>query len=445
MVKAIREKYPQLKIIATTPVTSSKPDLVDDHIYASAQTMMREWNRYDPGSGHPEGRKRDGIKVFMGEWATQGGSPTPNLMSALADAVFVMGLERNSDDVVMQCYAPLFANVNPEDQAKGHPRGWQWNTNLIGYDALGAFGSPSYHVLAVFGQNKGDVVVPATLDVPQVVPPVDPHPHGLTGVGTYETRVEYTSLVVTGPDGHKLSSDNLITETGNWQFPHGRWSAEDGVIRPLGTNPQSWALAGDPSWTNYTVTLRARKTGGNEGFLVLWHSADGDNYRWWNLGGWGNTVSRCEVSEGGGREPYGPSTPFTVETGRWYDLKLEVVGHTARGYVDGKLVMEATDEPPRPIAAAFASASYIKASGELVVKVVNSAATPLETAIHLKDAQQVGSGRAIVLSGDPGAVNSIAQPTNVAPQTEPLTNAAVSFNRTFPPYSVTLLRFPVKK
>jgi alpha-N-arabinofuranosidase len=107
--------------------------------------------------------------------------------------------------------------------------------------------------------------------------------------------------------------------------------------------------------------------------------------------------------------------------------------------------MEATDEPPRPIAAAFASASYIKASGELVVKVVNSAATPLETTIHLKGAQQVGSGRAIVLSGEPAAVNSIAQPTNVAPQTEPLTNAAASFTRTFPPYSVTLLRFPVKK
>ena len=445
MARAIREKYPQLKIIATTPVTSCKPDLIDDHIYASAQTMKREWNRYDPGSGHPEGRRRDGLKVFMGEWATQGGSPTPNLMSALADAVFVMGLERNSDDVVMQCYAPLFANVNLEDQAKGHPRGWQWNTNLIGYDALGAFGSPSYHVLAVFGQNKGDVVVPATLDVPQVVPPPDPHPHGLTGVGTYETSVEYTSLVVTGPDGRKLTSDNLVAETGKWQFPHGRWSVEDGVIRPLGANPQSWALAGDPSWTNYIVTLRARKLGGNEGFLILWHSIDGDNYRWWNLGGWGNTVSRCESSENGGREPYGGSTPFTVETGRWYDLKLEIDGHTARGYVDGKLVMAATDEPPRPNATAFASASYITASGELVVKVVNFAATPLETAIHLKAAQQVGPGRAIVLSGEPTAVNTIAQPTTVAPQTEPLTNAAVKFTRTFPPYSVTLLRFPVKK
>ena len=445
MAKAIRAKYPQLKIISTTPVANTRPDLVDDHIYASASTMMRQFSRYDVGSGNPEGRKADGIKVFMGEWATQGGSPTPNLMSALGDAVFVMGLERNSDDVVMQCYAPLFANVNSEDQQKGQPRGWQWATNLIGYNALGAFGSPSYHVLAAFGQNRGDVILPTTFAVPDVVKPFDPTPHGLTGVGSYETRVEYTDMVVTGPNGEKLSTDNLIKETAKWRFTHGKWSAEGGVLRPLGNNSQTWALAGDPTWANYTVTLRARKTAGNEGFIILWHSADGDNYRWWNLGGWGNSVSRAEVSDNGGREPYGPSTPFTVELDRWYNLKLEVNGHTARGYVDGKLVMEAADEPQRPTPAAYASASYINASGEVVVKVVNSAATPLEAEIHLKDAHQVGNGKAIVLTGDPAAVNSIEKPTNVAPNEEPLVNAAASFTRTFPAYSVTVLRFPAKK
>ena len=445
MAKAIREKYPQLKIIATTPVTSIKPDLVDDHLYASSSSMLRQWNRYDPGSGNPDGRKADGIKVFMGEWATQGGSPTPNLMSALTDAVFVMGLERNSDDVLMECYAPLFANVNAEDPAKGHPRGWQWSTNLIGYNALSAFGSPSYHVLALFGQNKGNIVVPVTLDVPQVVKPEDPNPRGLFGVGSYGTRVEYTDIVVAGPDGRKLSSDDLLKKADRWKFTHDRWAVENGVIRAQGDSQQTWALAGDPSWTNYTVTLRARKLGGDEGFIVLWHAADGDNYRWWNVGGWGNTVSRFEVSENGGREAYGPSMPFTVETGRWYDLKLEVTGHTARGYVDGKLVMEATDEPNRPTATAFASASYVNASDELIVKVVNTAEAPLEAAIHLKGTREVGFGKAIVISGEPSAVNSIANPANIVPKEEPLTNAAVSFTRTFPPYSVTLLRFPAKR
>jgi alpha-L-arabinofuranosidase len=444
MARAIRKKYPQLKIIATTPVTGFRPDVVDDHLYAGAGSMLRQSNRYDVGSGSPDGRKSDGLKVFMGEWATQGGSPTPNLKSGLADAAFLMGLERNSDAVVMECYAPLFANVNPESIAQGSPRGWQWNTNLIGYDALGAFGSPSYHVLATFGQNRGDVTLPVTFDVPSVAPTLDPHPHGLAGVGTYETRVEYTAMTVTGPDGRMLTSGNLIKDTGQWKFPHGRWTQEDGSLRPVGSSPQSWALAGDLGWSDYTVSVRARKIDGNEGFILLWHSTDGDNYRWWNLGGWGNTLSRCELSESGGREAYGPSTPFTVETGRWYDLKLEIKGHTARGYVDGKLVMEATDEPAHPAPTAFASASYVEATGELIVKVVNTAASPLEAAIQLKGARQVGAGQAIVLSGAPDAVNSTANPNNVAPREEPLTNAATSFTRTFPAYSVTLLRFPAK-
>jgi len=445
MAKAIRKKYPQLKIIATTPVTVAKPDLIDDHIYATAGTMIREGTRYDPGSGHPEGRKTNGIKVFMGEWATQGGSPTPNLMSALGDAVFVMGLERNADDVVMQCYAPLFANVNAEDQAKGHPRGWQWNTNLIGYDSLHVFGSPSYHVLAVFGQNKGDVVVPVRLDAPHLPAIGDPDPHGRVGVGSYGTQVEYSDFVVTNPDGRKLSTDNLTKDAGQWQFCQGGWSLGGGILRPLGDGSQTWALTGDLGWTNYTITLRARKLAGDEGFILLWHAVDGDNYRWWNLGGWGNTVSRCEVSENGGREPYGEGAPFSVETGRWYDLKLEVNGHAARGYVDGKLVMAENDEPRQPTATAFASASYVNASGELIVKFVNTAATPLETEIHLRGASEIGAGKAIVITGPPSAINSISQPENVAPKEEPFTNAAAVFDRTFAPYSVTLLRFPAKK
>ncbi|MEO6993924.1 MAG: alpha-L-arabinofuranosidase C-terminal domain-containing protein, partial [Lacunisphaera sp.] len=432
MATAIRAKYPQLKIIATTPVKSFKPDVVDDHLYAGADSMLRQFGRHDKNSAVLLEQQPEGGKIFMGEWATQGGSPTPNLKSALSDAVFAMGMERNSDTVVMECYAPLFANVNAENPAKGQPRGWQWPTNLIGYDALNAFGSPSYYVLAAFGQNKGDVTVPTTFDVPQVAPAVEPHPHGLTGVGSYQTRVEYTDMAVTGPDGKMLSSKNLINEPGQWKFPNGKWAVEDGVIQPRGNHQQTWALAGNPAWTDYTVTVRARKIEGNEGFIILWHAADGDNYRWWNIGGWSNTLSRCESSEGGGREPIGPGTPFTVETGRWYDLKLVVTGRTVRGYVDGKLTMEETDGPRLPAQTAFASATYLNASGEVIVKVVNAAETPLQAEIHLKDVSHVGKGKIIVLTGEPSAVNSVAKPMAVAPTEEPFAVNSASFTHTFP-------------
>jgi alpha-N-arabinofuranosidase len=176
MARAIRQRYPHLKIIASAPVRGFKPDLYDDHFYRSARELMRMATMYDPRAGAAtplnfagggwNGRQGDGTLTFVGEWATQEGRPTPTHNAALADAAFVMGLEKNSDAVVMECYAPLLVNVNPADPAKGYPRGWQWNTNLIGYDALRSFGSPSYYAQVMLAQNKGDVVLPLKLDVP---------------------------------------------------------------------------------------------------------------------------------------------------------------------------------------------------------------------------------------------------------------------------------------
>ena len=96
---------------------------------------------------------------------------------ALGDAAWLTGLERNADVVVMNCYAPLFVNVNPG--------GRQWAVNLIGYDALTSFGSPSYYVQKMFSTNRGDVVLPATIDplpmltlgqLPQAPAPPQPAP-----------------------------------------------------------------------------------------------------------------------------------------------------------------------------------------------------------------------------------------------------------------------------
>jgi alpha-N-arabinofuranosidase len=65
------------------------------------------------------------------------------------------GLERNSDIVIMASYAPLFINVNPGAS--------QWVPDLIGYDALESYGSPSYYAQAMFGSNIGNQVPASTL------------------------------------------------------------------------------------------------------------------------------------------------------------------------------------------------------------------------------------------------------------------------------------------
>jgi alpha-N-arabinofuranosidase len=103
---AIKAKNSQLQLIATTKVTSRKPDLVDDHYYRDAVQM-------EDDAGHYDQQDRNGPKILVGEWATREGEPTTNMNAALGDAAWMTGMERNSDLVVMASYAPLFVNVNP--------------------------------------------------------------------------------------------------------------------------------------------------------------------------------------------------------------------------------------------------------------------------------------------------------------------------------------------
>ena len=147
--KAIKAQYPQLQLIATTPVKSIKPDVIDDHFYRSAQQFFDDVHHYDATD-------RNGPKIFVGEWATREGGPTTNFGAALGDAAWMTGMERNSDLVLMASYAPLFVNVNPG--------GMQWSGDLIGYDALHSYGSPSYYAQVMFSTHLGDEILNAKLD-----------------------------------------------------------------------------------------------------------------------------------------------------------------------------------------------------------------------------------------------------------------------------------------
>jgi alpha-N-arabinofuranosidase len=156
----LKAKYPNLKVIATARTSTRQPDIIDEHHYMniqSAQQLSRQYASRAPGA----------TKVFVGEWATRVGAPTPNWSGAIADAAFLTGLERNPDLVVMSCYAPLFVNVNQAYPmyagGPSYPNGMQWPTDLIGYDAGKAFGSPSYYVQALFSKNRGDTVLPCEL------------------------------------------------------------------------------------------------------------------------------------------------------------------------------------------------------------------------------------------------------------------------------------------
>ncbi len=141
--KAIKAKYPQLELIATAALKRMKPDVLDDHYYKRADEFFADATHYDAAD-------RNGPKIFVGEWATREGSPTTNMGAALGDAAWMTGMERNSDLIVMASYAPLFVNVNPG--------GMQWESDLIGYDAMRSYGSPGYYAQAMFAEFLGTEV-----------------------------------------------------------------------------------------------------------------------------------------------------------------------------------------------------------------------------------------------------------------------------------------------
>jgi len=123
--------------------------MIDDHYYKHAVEFYDDTHHYDKAD-------RNGPKIFVGEYATMSGSPTADFGAALSDAAWLTGIERNSDLIVMSSYAPLLVNVNPG--------GMQWHPDLIGYDGLSSYGSPSYYALSLFAGHLGDKVPASTLE-----------------------------------------------------------------------------------------------------------------------------------------------------------------------------------------------------------------------------------------------------------------------------------------
>ncbi len=163
---AIRKKYPQLKVISSCGyeqpeslwVKSRTPDLVDEHYYRNLEEMLAQSLKYDTYS------RTNPSKIFCGEWATRVGSPTPSMAGALGDSAWMTCMERNSDIVLLSCYAPLFVNVS---QPTGNGRSMQWPSDLIGYDALTSYGSPSYYAQKMSSTLHGDeILATASQNIP---------------------------------------------------------------------------------------------------------------------------------------------------------------------------------------------------------------------------------------------------------------------------------------
>jgi hypothetical protein len=157
---------------------------------------------------------------------------------------------------------------------------------------------------------------------------------GLVGIGTWSTQAEFKDIKVTKGDQTLFESDFSKGMEG-WKTWRGKWEVVDGALRQTSGDQNARALIGDPTWSDYTLTLKARKLGGTEGFLVLFGLPAHDSRvkSWWNIGGWGNTAHGILM-------PGIPEErkPGQIENDRWYDIKLELSGNGVRVYLDNQLI-----------------------------------------------------------------------------------------------------------
>jgi alpha-L-arabinofuranosidase len=408
MYDAIKARYPEIQTIATTRI-GEPMDMIDDHVYQAPGWFWGNIHQYD---NTPRNQKPD---IYVGEYADTKDCGHGNLRAALAEAAYMTGFERNSEVVKMSSYAPMFVQTNDR----------KWNPDAMIFDSSRSFGTPSYWVQALYAQNRPDAVVPMDLQVD--APVGTPVSKGTIGVGTWNAQAEYRDIQV---DGKPVTG-------GEWKPLGGDWSNQNGVISQTGGGEDRRDVLSLPALSDasdYTVTLKARKTGGDEGFLVLFHNTDEQNYFWWNIGGWGNTGTAVEKAVNGQKSELGTRGKSHIETGRWYDLKIEVKASHIRCFIDGKLVQD-TSEIPAPRFTAIAG----RRGKDLILKVVNGTAVANTTLLKL-DSEVQPTGQAITLSSeDDGNENTFEEPMKIAPVPTTVERVSKNFSYTFPAHSLTIM------
>jgi len=414
---AIKAKYPDVVTIANTALPAEKVETVDEHYYSSPAFFWKNAHRYDAYD-------RKGPKVYVGEYAVTEGCGRGNLAAALGEAAFMTGMERNSDVVRMSSYAPLFVNVNNQ----------QWNPNAIVFDGVRSYGTPSYYAQRMFSTNRGDRNVAVTCPA---LEGEAPKPGGGVGLMTWATKSEFKDVVLAA--GGKTLYSSAGATNASLVDPQGDWSVKDGVIAQSSLENNRTVRLKDAVAPegDYTLSLKARKLEGAEGFLIMFDMKDGRQLRL-NVGGWTNSLTGFERDG----SITGERVPVTVEANHWYDVRIEREGSVTRAYLGGRLV-QTLKETGAPNLAAVASVD--KGAKELIVKVVNGSDQARELRLDIAGAQLKGTGSALVLTGsDLLAENSFDAPERIAPRKTAVSGLRAGDSYTFKPRSLTILRLSLR-
>ena len=433
---AIKAKYPEMILIGNVESwgtddpawrNGSPVDAVDEHYYRSTSWFSQQYNKYDNFN-------RDGYRVYAGEYAvTSDFGSVGNLNAALAEAIYMAGMERNSDICIMASYAPIFCNEN-------HPSPWM--PDMIRFNASASFGTPSYWVQQMMASNVGYQNITWEEQGNSYY-----SNNKAIGLSSWSTAVTYDNVKVTDGEGQILyTTDFSDTDEyqQHWSPTGGSWSISGGTLNQTSTSMQGECnVCQVQCGGDYTIELDATKRSGNEGFLIAFYYGGQDDFVWWNLGGWNNTQHAIEQCVGGSKRTL-TTLSGSLATGRTYHLQIVKEGDEVYCYVDNTLYHHITLPASRKI---YACAALNQAEDMLIVKLINQGSAE-ETTLRFKDFQWTGEIEQEVLSSTNGSdENSMTNPYRVEPASFTLDSSLFTqeegLHLTLPAYSLSILRIPV--
>lgn len=422
---AIKEKYPELILISNHGLDGTdkitKTDMIDPHWYVTPEFFFQNTTIFDQ---HPRGK----YDVYVGEYACNANVGGGNMRAALSEAAFISGMERNGDLVKMTSYAPLLENQNDRS----------WPVNLIWLDTDKVLGRSSYYVQKMSAENRPTYNVKSnmTMSTPRQVE----YNGGRIGFGSWNTQVEFKDVKVIQENGTAATIDlnNSIEK-------NGAWTVENGVLSQKSSDEPAKYIVDGVNSNQFTLECKARKVGGNEGFLIYFGLSE-DNKKGfvYNVAGWDNHTTAVEaVADNQLANLAGDRIDQTLENNKWYEVKLVVTPRKSELYMDGKLILS---HVPETTSLQFFSSGYDEMTGELVVKVVNAEDQSYSLKIKLEGVDQVEeTGKVISLSaGSDMEENSFEVPKKIYPQESAYKGFGKSFDYKFPPFSYTILRVKVK-
>lgn len=428
--KAIKEKYPQLQLIASMGIgdvnrhtldSMKAVEIADEHAYKPAFWAMRNTDHFDK-------YKRGRWNMYVGEYATNSGVGAGNMTAALSDAVYIMSMERNSDLVTMSSYAPLLVNEHDVD----------WPVNLIHFDAAKSFARISYYAIKMLAENKATVNLSTTTTI---TPPgmKTPQFKGSIGLATWDTQAEYADLKVI--QNGKIVYQSDFKDPAGWHLARGDWKTTDSSMIQSANGEQRLAWLKGRSFDTYTLKLKARRLGGVNAFIIPFAVKNDSTQLRAHIGSWWNSHCVFE-SVTHAYDVAGLTNQFKldspIQTGRWYNITIDVGPDTVTCFLDGKLLMTYTPPP-----AFFAIAGKDSTTGDIIIKTVNAGAEPYATQITLDNVRNRKPQATLITLQAPNgeAENSFAKPKQYVPVTTTITGIKTI---TFKPYSINVLRIRQK-